>query len=215
MVACALAVVMLGGCVSTKTTAVDDSSRLHGKTVALTSRPRAAFLASTAGKAAFGLLGVAAMQKAGSTLVTEDQLADPAVEVSQALLSAAEKAYGVVPAPVGPVSIDTTDVAALARAAKGADYLLDVQSYGQQFAYYPSDWSHYWVAININVRVIDVPGARLIAEGHCAPNSRDQPDPPNYDTLVGDHGARLKAMLDAQRDQCIAQFKKQVLRIEE
>ncbi len=213
LVACALALLNVSGCVSTKTSALEDSARLRARSVALTSRPRAAFMATTAGKASFALIGALAMERAGNALVTREGIADPAVEVGQALLAAAEKTYGVVPAPGDPVKIDTTDIAQLARAAKGADFLLDVQSYGQSFSYFPTDWSHYWVMTMLNVRLIDVPGARLVAEGHCAPSTHDDANPPDYDTLVGNHATRLKATLDAQRDRCIAMFKQQVLKI--
>ena len=204
----------LAGCVSTKTSAVDDTSRLLGKTVALTSRPRAAFMAATPGKAMFAVLGAVAMEEAGRKIVSENNIEDPAVRVGRDLLSVAQRRYGVVSASISPVSIDSTDIKQLAHAAAGADFLLDVQSYGQGLNFRSDSLTHYWVNTLINVRVIDVVNASLIAEGHCFADTRKDPDPPTYDQLLADHASRLKAILDAQSDECTSKFKREVLKIE-
>jgi hypothetical protein len=170
-------------------------------------------MAETAGKAAFGLFGVAAMEENGKTIVAQNGIADSATTVSQDLLAAAQRRYSVVPASMAPIPIDTTDISQLAHAAKGADFLLDVQSYGQSFMYFPTDWSHYWVSTVINVRIIDVPQAKLIAEGHCAENTRNEPSPPTRDELLADKAVRLRTILDAQSAQCASKFRREVLKI--
>jgi len=208
-----IALYALSGCVSQRTSGVDESIHFQGKTVALTARPRAAFVAATAGKAMFAVLGAVAMEESGKTIVAENGIEDPATTVSRALLAAAESHYGIVTAPMGPVPIDTTDISQLARAAKGADFLLDVQSYGQSFNAFPTDWSHYWVSSIINVRLIDVPKAKLIAEGHCAVDTLNDASHPTRAELLADKAARLKAILDAQSAQCASKFKREVLRI--
>lgn len=212
---CLPALFALSGCVSTKTSAIDDALQFQSRTVALTARPRAAFVAGTAGKAMFGVLGAVAMEESGKAIVAENAIDDPARTVALDLLAAAEKRYGVVAAPMQPIAIDTTDVPQLARGAKGADLLLDVQSYGQSFMAFPVDWSHYWVGTMINVRLIDVPRARLIGEGHCNVDTRKDPNPPTRSELLESKAARLKAVLDAQSAQCAAKFRTEVLRIAE
>jgi hypothetical protein len=210
-----LIVVALGGCVSTRTSAVDDGSRLNAKTIALTNRPRAGFMASTAGKALFGPLGVVAMEEAGKKIAADNNIEDPAVLVGRDLLVAAENRYGAVAASMPPIQIDITDVTKLAHAAAGADFLLDVQSYGQLFSFFPGRPTYYWLSTTLNVRVIDIPHAKLIAEGHCAVDTRKDPDPPTYDELLADKAARMKAVLNAQSEQCLAKFKKDVLMIDD
>lgn len=212
---CLPALFALNGCVSTKTSAIEDTSQFQSKTVALTARPRAAFMAGTAGKAMFAVVGAVAMEESGKAIVTDNAIDDPATTVARDLLAAAEKRYGVVAAPMQPIVIDTTDMSQLARAAKGADLLLDVQSYGQSFMYFPADWSHYWVSTIINVRLIDVPRAGLIGEGHCDVNTRKDPNPLTRSELLEDKAARLKAILDAQSAHCAAKFRAEVLRIAE
>lgn len=212
---CLPALFALNGCVSTKTSAIEDTPQFQSKTVALTARPRAAFMAGTAGKAMFAVVGAVAMEQSGKTIVTENAIDDPATTVARDLLVAAEKRYGVVASPMQPIAVDTTDILQLVRAAKGADLLLDVQSYGQSFMYFPADWSHYWVSTIINVRFIDVPRAKLIAEGHCEVNTRKDRNPPTRSEMLENKAARLKAILDAQSAHCAAKFRTEVLKIAE
>lgn len=97
---------------------------------------------------------------------------DPAVRVGRDLLAAAEKSYGAVTAVVSTIQVDVADVTKLAHPAAVADSLLDVRSYGQLFSAFPNKPTHYWLGTTLNVHVIDVPNARLIAEGYCAVNTR-------------------------------------------
>jgi hypothetical protein len=205
--------VFLAGCVSTRNVTVtsERTQAWQGKTIAVTTRPRADFVAMTAGKAAFALVGAIAMIEAGKTIVKENDVQDPAPVLAQGLLSEAATHFGVIPAPDLSVVIDTTDVPKLAHAAAGADLLLDVQSMGNQFRYFPTDWSHYAVDSAFKVRLIDVRSSSLLAEGFCRQTTQKEPSPPTKDELLANRAARLKAILETQRDACLAQLKKDVL----
>ena len=211
----ALVAVFLIGCVSTRNAAVSDERTRdwHGKTVALTTRPRADFVAMTAGKAAFALIGAAAMISAGNSIVEKNGIEDPAPILGDNLLGDAQAQYGVVAAVPAHVAINTTDVATMAHAAHGADLLLDVQSMGSQFRYFPTDWSHYAVDSGFKVRLIDVRTGSLIAEGFCHQTTQKDPSPPTKDELLADGAARLKLILTSQREACSQQLKKDVLSI--
>ncbi|HTV95964.1 MAG TPA: hypothetical protein VME42_08165 [Steroidobacteraceae bacterium] len=206
---------LLAGCVSTRNVSVgvERTKEWRGKTVALTSRPRADFVAMTAGKAAFGLIGAAAMIEAGNSIVEKNNIEDPAPILGQNLLSEAETQYSVVAAVPARVVIDTTDVSKMASAARGADLLLDVQSMGSQFRYFPADWSHYAVDSGFKVRLIDVRAGSLIAEGFCRQTTQKDPSPPTRDELLADGASRLKAILTTQREVCLQQLKANVLAI--
>lgn len=206
--------IVLTGCVSTKTVEApaEQLSKWQGKTVALTDRPRAGFLPMTAGKAMFAVLGVAAAVDAGSTIVTENGIEDPAPQLARDLLAAGQEKYGVVPATIAPVKVDTGDVAQLAKAAKGADLLLDVQNMGLGWFYGATDWSHYRVVSSYKFRVIDVTKGALIAEGFCK-RTPDKSEPKTKDELLVDHAALLKQIIADQRNACRDEFEKQVLSI--
>lgn len=209
-----LCVVFLAGCVSTRTAQIENgkAGALRGKTVAVTTRPRAGFAAISRGKAMFGVIGGVAMIEGGRELVQEDDIQDPTPVLSRALILAAQTQYGIVPASTAPVQIDTTDVLKLADAASGADVLFDVQQTGSQFRYIGFS-SRYVVESGYKFRVIDVHSRALIAEGFCFKSTKDDPTPTTHDELLANKGALLKQTLDVQRDQCASQFEAQVLNI--
>jgi len=205
---------VLAGCVSTKTVELplERQSKWQGKTVALTDRPRAGFVAMTAGKAAFAVIGVAAMVSAGKTIVEENGIEDPAPHLARDLLVVAEKQYAVVAATTPPVKIDTTDIAQLAHAAAGADILLDVQGVAIDFRYLPVQWGHYVVDTSYKLRIIDVANSSLIAEGFCR-QSLPETDAKTKDELLANKAALLKSTIDKQRDKCLDELKQKVLAI--
>jgi hypothetical protein len=203
---------ILSGCVSTRNAALtaDRTPALQGKTIVVSNRPRADFVAMTAGKAAFALVGAVAMIEAGNAIVKDNGVDDPTVLLAQNLIGEAELRYGVVAATPSSVPIDTTDLAKMAHAASNADLLLDVQSLGSQFRYFPTDWSHYAVDSAFKVRLLDVRSASLMAEGFCRQTTQKEPSPPTKDELLADKAARLKSILATQRDACLQQLKKDV-----
>ncbi|TLY83376.1 MAG: hypothetical protein E6K41_01375 [Gammaproteobacteria bacterium] len=202
-----------GGCVSTRTTQIDSrTSDWRGKSVALTNRPPAGFMPTTAGKMMFGLIGVGAAVEAGRKMVAENSLEDPAPIVGRALQEASAAQYGTVAATSPPASIDETDVTRLAQAARGADLLFDVQVTGWGFLYKPN-LTHYFVNLGVKLRVIDVPKKTLVAEGFCMRSDKDAKGLPTYDQLLAEHGALLKSKLKADTDACIEEFKQKVLNI--
>jgi hypothetical protein len=215
VVAVLVAIVFLAGCVSTRNAAVSDerTKDWRGKTIALTARPRADFVAMTAGKAAFALIGAVAMIEAGKSIVEQNGIEDPAPILAQDLLIEAQTWYDVIAMTTAPVAIDTTDLNKMVHAASGADLLLDVQSMGSQFRYFPTDWSHYAVDSAFKVRLLDVRTGSLIAEGFCRQTTEKEPSPPTKDELLANRASRLKSILANQRDVCLKQLKKDVLAI--
>lgn len=199
-----VAALMAAGCVSVPKQAVSDKTVAgwHGKSVALTDRPRAGFVAMTAGKGAFAAIGAVAAINAGKTIVEENGIEDPAPHVGRDLLQLAQTRYGVVPSTLEPVKVDTGDAKLLAKAATGADLLLDVQSVGGQFTYFPTNWSHYWVSSGLVVRVIDVHTGEVLGGGACHRDTRNDASPPTKAELLANRAQLLKTILDTQRDSC-------------
>jgi hypothetical protein len=210
-----LGVIVLAGCVSTKNVTVSNqrTKEWQGKTIAVTTRPRANFVAMTAGKAAFAVVGAVAMIEAGKTIVNENEVEDPAPVLAQDLIKAVVTRYGAMAATNASVPVDTTDVTKLAHAAGGADLLLDVQSLGNQFRYFPTDWSHYAVDSAFKVRLIDAHAGALLAEGFCRQTTQKDPSPPTKSELLADKAAMLKSILATQRDACLQELEKDVLGI--
>ena len=90
---------LIAGCVSVPPATQmggGSSSAWQGKTLALTSRSRESLLAVTAGKAAFALVGVAAMVEAGNKIVKDNEIEDPVPHLAADLADAAVSKYSVV-----------------------------------------------------------------------------------------------------------------------
>lgn len=204
----------LAGCVSTGPVALDKerTRTWSGKTLAVTSRPRPDFIAMNAGKAAFGVVGALATVSAGNEIVKENGIEDPAPVLEQSLFTEARTRYSVVAATNARVHVDTTDIGKMARAASGADLLLDVQS-GSYLRYFPTNWNHYFVTSGYHVALIDVRSASVIATADCGQTTKDDPSPPTKDELLADKASRLKAILATQREACSQQLEKGVLGI--
>jgi hypothetical protein len=211
-----LAGAVLAGCVSTRTAPVADTraAEWRGKSVVLTQRPTTDFIAMTAGKAAFAVVGVVAMLEAGKKIVEENGIEDPSPRLARDLLAAAQAQYGVTPASISPVQAGSTtvDPAKLVDGAAGADLVFDIQGMGGQFRYLPLHWGSYVVDSGYKFRVIEVAGAKVVAEGFCHQQG-DSKNAVSKDELLADHAARLKQILDSERQACFEELKQKVLGI--
>jgi len=209
-VAIALTVV-LSACATA--TAPIDTPGWHGKTLALARHSRSGLQIVGMGDellvgATSGAWNVS--NGSGAQLVAENDIEDPAEHVADALFDAAAEHYGVVAAPeVAAPSL--ANVSDLVRLGQGSDLLLEVTG-GTNVVQRP--FSHrYWVATNMDARVIDVQAGKALREGFCQQRSGGDPDPLTYDELTGDHARRLKLILARQTDICLAKFKTEVLGI--
>jgi len=163
-----LALGALGGCVSTKIVPVDHQalSGLHGGTVVVSQREKPSFAANTAGKMMFGAVGAVAAISSGNDIIRDNEVADPAAYIEQALLKdlVTDNALKGVAIQANTGS-GTTDVAQLAKQYAGADLLLDIQTINWSWIYYPTSWSHYKVIYSAKIRLIDTKHSKLIADG--------------------------------------------------
>lgn len=189
------------------------TSAWQGKSLAVTTRTRESFVAMTAGKAAFGLIGAAAMISAGNDIVKQNDIEDPAPHLTTELADAAVSQYAVTRYTGPAILVSTDEIPKLAKAGAGADLLLDVQSLGGDFRYLPADWSHYVVDSKYIVRLIDVKSAKVVGAGTCVESTKNELPLPTREELLDNHAQRLKSILDAQREHCFTHIKSAVLNI--
>lgn len=207
-----LALGLLSGCASNKVTPVQRTvlNGFRGGSVTMSQREKPGFSASTAGKATFGVLGVAAMFSAGNAIVRDNDIPDPALQIRQALIAELEKSASLSVISSSNIT-DDTDTAKLAKQYAAADLLLDVQTTGWGFVYFPDRWTHYRVILQAKVRLIDNRHAALIAEGACAYVQPETAEAPNYTELLQERAARLKRELGAAAHYCVGQFQQRML----
>ena len=164
----------------------------------------------TAGKAAFALVGAALMIKEGNAIINDNDVPDPAVAIRDALAKHLAETRNMSVAPA--LNVNTDDAQQLVAAANGsAKYVLDVQTTGWMFAYFPTDWTHYRVMHGAQARLIDVDSKKVIAAGSCARMPESNTNAPTYDELVNNKAAGLKKELAIATEECIATLKKSML----
>ena len=203
---------VLGGCVSVdhRTLTADTSGALAGKSVATTRYETPDLAATTAGKAAFGMVGAAGMIAAGNTIVRENEIPDPAVTIGELLTSRAIANRGMTRVAADTVAAKDKPADLLATYPQ-ADYLLDVKTFYWGFAYYPTDWSHYRVIYNARMRLIERATGTVVAETLCRTTQGDEANPPTRDQLLADEATLLKSYLDKSATQCADLLAREVL----
>lgn len=214
LIAISAVLISLSACTSVKhmPLTVDASTRLQDSSVVTTQYEKPDFSAFTAGKAAFGVFGAAAMISEGNSIINENNIEDPAIAIAQGL---ADKLTTVRSANVltsGQIS-KNDNINELLKVNAGADYLLDVKTLGWMFNYYPTDWAHYRVNYSARLRLIDAASKKVIAESMCQSVQGDDQNPPSKEQLLNNKAALLKDYLAKAADSCVAVLAKDVLRI--
>lgn len=211
------AIALLTGCVtvSHKPMTKETSSQLQSKKVVATTYAKPDFAAMTPGKAAFGLIGAAAMIAEGNSIVTANSIPDPALSISEQLLRIAKdkRAITVEQPPKAGLVAASDEVPALLAAYTGTDYILDVKTLNWQFSYYPTNWVGYRVVYSARVRVIETAGKTVAAETLCTAIEGDDAKPPSYDDLLANQAALLKSYLDKAATRCAEKVATELLQL--
>lgn len=207
------AAITLTGCVSTKVAPLDTKQMqgLEGGSIALSHRTKPVFMAQTAAKAGFGLLGAAGMAASGNKIVADNAIEDPAVRIGQKLMDELALSHLLTVVDAGNVVANGTDIKQLAKQYGKADLLLDVQTVDWNFIYFPTDWNNYQVIYRTKLRLIDTKKSKLLAEGFCERVPGKTSDAPSYEGLVGNGAAGLKRRLASAADSCIDELRRTAL----
>lgn len=206
---------LASGCVSVqnKPLAANTLQELTHKSLAYTVYVRPDFTAGTAGKAVFGLLGVPAAIHTGNKIVAENEIKDPAVEISIGLASKLAQSVDMQLSST-PLHAWNDKLAVLAASARNSDYLLDVKTINWAFGYYPTSVTHYYVIYTARMRLIDTHTKAVVAETMCkAKQPTNEKEAPTHEKLLAEHAARLKEMLGRVTDSCMDVLAKQTLHI--
>ncbi len=204
----------LGACTTVKHTPItqDSLDKLDGKSIASARYGQPDFVAFTAGKAAFAMLGAIAAISEGNTIVKENEIEDPAIAITAALqnqLATVKRTTSVASTNVAKKD----DIATVVASNPGSDYILDVKTLGWMFNYYPTDWAHYRVTYNARLRLIDTKTKTVVAESACASVQGDDKNPPTKDQLLDNKAALLKDYLGKAAAACAEVLARDVLKV--
>lgn len=150
--------------------------------------------------------------KAGTSLIKENEIADPAYEISESLVRSMSVKYGLVYKGVGGNIISDDEVSSIVNAYKSAPLAIDVKT--THWAFLPfSSGRGYRVVYRARFRLIDIKNARVVAEGSCASIPEEPNDPPSYAELVEKGAARLKIELKKASQYCVHELATTYLRM--
>jgi len=204
---------LVTGCATVSHTPLspEKSAQLAGKTFASTQYPVPDFAAFTAGKAAFALVGAAAMIAEGNDIVKTNNVEDPALAISRGLVDRLATSRNGKTLQFAKVQPNSDDVGSLVAAYPGVDYLVDVKTFTWMFNYYPSNWSHYRVTYSARARLIETSTRQVVAETMCQSVQGDDKNPPTKEQLLEKETALLKDYLRKAAAGCIDVLSKQML----
>jgi hypothetical protein len=200
----------LTGC-ATKTVPLASSigSAYRGKSITYSIHETPGFSAMTADKAAFGGLGAAAMISKGNEIIQENKVQDPAATIGATLVQDLATKYGLI------VQQPTVRTAAkkpseIASVYKDADLVLDIQTRGWGFAYFPLDWNNYYIMYSAKLQLIDTKQGTVLAVGSFAYDSKDNEKHPSYKQLTDNQAEGLKLEIIKARNQCIIESRQRI-----
>lgn len=190
-----------------------DAAALQGKTAAVTLHDTPTFVAMTAGKVGFGLFGVAAMAKAGNDFVKDNDIRDPSVLLRDRLGALLHEVHGLDVRPVDTVETKEKKPAALAALHGDADVVLSVRTLGWSYAYYPTDWSHYWIGYGAAVDLIDAKTGKPLSHIDCGADTRKSAIKPSLEEMRANGGQLTKDVLEGLGWLCVRLVAKEAFRI--
>jgi len=178
------------------------SKEIDGQRVARTHRDHPDFVAWTAGKASFAVIGAIAAIKAGNEIIATNNVPDPADAIGETLLESLQVAF-MTQNEETPYTVTDDSIPAIAQVAKGRSrYVLDVQTINWSLGYFPTDWTHYRVLYVGRARLIDIESGSIVAEGFCRHAPETNEGAPTYDRLLSNRAALLKKTLASIAQTC-------------
>ncbi len=210
-----LACLVVTGCVSTKITPIDSSSRaiLAGKSVIIVRRNNTDFYADTVASKAVtlavgGILGAAAghaiATAAGKKVKEQNGLVDPTPAIAENLAGFLQETHGMIIRDETPL-VKSAGMKGVLASARGSDYALEVMT--KNWGYFASPGgavgNHF-----PDFRLIDVKTGEEIADGTCVfqPEKHGRRGT-SLDVLLANGADRLKSDINAAVEYCTGQFR--------
>ena len=214
-------IVLLGalgvaGCATTEMPLNVEAIRdLGDRNVHIVKEEPPSFGAITAGKGMFAALGAIAAHSAGKDLVQEKGIEDPSRRVEMLIVEHLHAKFGTKSA--GQV-LDYTDADKpsdsdeWAAAADANSVIVDVETKGWNFWYFPTTWSRYRVGYSAVLKLIDGHTGETLSQYQCNVSGPESDDAaPTYDEMLSDRAALLKQMLRDRADRCASDIIAKVL----
>jgi hypothetical protein len=177
--------------------------------LAVTRHKKADFTAMTAGKATFALLGAGAMIVAGNKIVEENEIADPVDILERELAPALAKHFGMTLKAGSGLLVNGSKPKEIIAVHSDADFILDLQSNGWMFAYYPTDWNTYWIGLAVQASLFDAKSGKQLSKMNCYSDTNKHPKSPLKDDMLANKAQLLKDVTASLGWKCLHRVAKQ------
>ena len=203
-------------CTSTKAVRLAEppTASLSGKQVHMAREASPSFGAITAGNGMFAGVGIIAAYSEGDELVEQTGVQDPSLAIEQALIRHLRTRYQTGgPGRVIDFGEDKPDdLGRWAQENNVRGLIIDVETVGWGFIYFPTVWSKYRVTYSAKVRLIDPQSKEVVAQYFCSGTAPEDSDTaPTYDELVDNRAAGLKAILGERAKTCVNEVQSEIL----
>lgn len=200
--------------VPTKRLAESGANDLSGRQVHIVREASPSLGALTAGEAMLGVFGALAAHDQGLKIVRDNRIQDPSEAVENALARHLRYRHNtanrVDTIEFGEQKPD--DLEGWAAENRPNSLVLDVETLGWGFSYFPTVWTRYRAYYTGKVRLIDVETGEVIAQYLCSGTMPEDSDAaPTYEDMMADRAAGLKAMLNARAKACVDEVAVQIL----
>jgi hypothetical protein len=186
---------------------------IDGKSILLVRRPDPGFELVTSSGTAAGALAVLGpqhgasgrneMQNAGRHLVADDQIEDPAVSLSAALLADLARIYKLRVLEADAAVVPDDKQLESFRKQKQVDLILEFHTEAWR-TYYFFDLTHYDIWYYAKARLIDGRTGSPIRQAKCAHKPAKSANSPTIEELLADNGAKLGVAVEAAKQVCMA-----------
>ncbi len=209
------AIVFVTGCAGMKTVPmdVDAVQASTPKTVVVSQRETASFVAMTPSRGMLAAIGGVIMVAEGNKLVEEYQIEDPANYIGHEIVSSLRDHMTLELVSNTSTTADTKNVAELSSIYGDSDLLVDVQTGYWNFSYFPTNFKKYRIQYNAQLRIIDTRSESQVAGALCKRRLGEEETAPTYDELIANNAERLKAILRQAADECIEEFRETVINV--
>jgi hypothetical protein len=174
--------------------------------LSLTSTPE--LIDTTPAKAGFGLVGALVAISAGSQIVKDNEIENPAGQVAAdvAKAYAAAHSYRVADTPLAVEKIAAQEDLKAAT-AQGARYLVTAGSPGMNLLYFSFDWTHFDLMYSQVVVITDVTENKIVARSRCFIRTKKRDGLMGHDQLLADKAAALKQLIRDKAGECAGVMK--------
>ena len=189
------------------------TSTIDGKSILLVRRPDPGFLYITFGgalAAATAALGPLhdmrpgyEMQEAGKQLAIADGIDDPSVSLGTMLVSDLVNTYKLRLEDSNAVIVSNDKELEVLRKRHQADLIFEFYTEAWRTFYF-LDFKHYDIWYYAKARLIDGKTGSMIRHTKCAHRPVRTAASPTLDELLADHGAKLRAAVEAASELCLA-----------